>query len=335
MLFHRFQAWNLAYALYDDRNMGAQSTPFIAHRFEEGFSQGWIRPALWREALEMFVLDETPLLPPDLDIDHRPIEDHLHWFPHVAPDLAVRTMGRYRLPELRALKGLILANLSRRRVGLSSADFETILQQLDEVPERIRWIATGEKLRDIEMEFDLAELSLELARRGIPTYAHAPPPLDSLGPTPAPSAPQVDDLVVAKFYFDSQVQVPSPESFTEAVKLREHERIQAWREKVRSWSDKLKSGTTAFEEIKQEIDDANGYLRGATFPLRVVPRWSAFFTLPMAYYHTFTTPSELSHIFGACLFAFEALHLYGHVIGQAVRKPDPLQYKWFLVSNNG
>jgi hypothetical protein len=180
----------------------------------------------------------------------------------------------------------------------------------------------------------MASLSLELARRGVPTYAHAPPPPQYIGPPPVPLDTQSDSLGVAKFYFENQVQVPSPPSFSEAVKLRDHKRIQAWRERVHSWSEKLRSGTTALNEIKQEIDDANGYIQGATFPLRVVPRWSAFITLPMAYYHTFTSPSELSHIFGICLFAFEALHFLGDVASQAVRTPDPLQYKWFLVSNN-
>jgi hypothetical protein len=334
MLFHRFQAWNLAHALYNDPSMGAKSNPFIAHRFNEGFSQGWIRPALWREALEMFVLDETPLLPPDLDIDPNPIKDHLYWYPHVAPDLALRPMGRYSLPELRALKGLILANLNRRGIAMSSADFDDIVAKLDEVPEKIRWLATGQQLHEVELEFSMASLSLELARRGVPTYAHVPPPPQYMGPPPVLPATEPDALVVAKFYFENQVHVPSPPSFSEAVKLRESARIQAWREKIRSWSEKLRSGTTAFNEIKQEIDDANGYIQGAAFPLRAVPRWSAFFTLPMAYYHTFTSPSELSHIFGIFLFAFEAFHFLGEVASQDVRLSDPLQYKWFLVSNN-
>jgi hypothetical protein len=119
MPFHPQQAWNLAFELYDDKKMAAQENGFINDRFKEGISQDWIRPARRREALEMFVFDEVPLLPPDLDTDSRPIKDHVFWVGHVAPNLNLRPMGRFVLPEVRALKGLILANLQVGGVVIS------------------------------------------------------------------------------------------------------------------------------------------------------------------------------------------------------------------------
>ena len=334
MLFHRFQAWNLAHAIYMDPAAGARHSGFVEHRFEQGFTEGWIRPAMSRDTLEMFVLDDTPLLPGDLDIDPRPLKGHLRWYGDIAPDLSLRAMGRYCLPEVRALKGQVLSNLRRRRFDLSGDDFDRITAGIEQIPENFRWAVSSEMLHEIELEFSMASLTMELARRGIPTYAFILPQSQNLGAPADPVAPPGHEVLVAKFYFENQVQVPSPSTFTEAIRLRENDRIQAWRTKVRSWSDALQSGSTKFEDIKQEIDDANSYILGAGFPLRLVPRWSAFFTLPMAYYHTFTNPNELSHMFGYFLFAVESVHVFGELISQAVKSPDPLEYKWLLVSNN-
>jgi hypothetical protein len=272
MLFHRFPAWNLAHALYFDPRMKAQDNPFIQHRFKEGFEQGWISPAYRRSALEMFVLDDTPLLPPDLDIDPRPIKDHLHWVGHVAPDLDIRPMGRYQVDEIRALKGLILSNLVARGIGVSPTDFDAIMVALKEIPEQIRWAATGRELHEIEQEFSMASLSLELTRRGIPTYSQVLPVV--IGSPAAEGEAGADDLAIVKFYFENQVEVPSPASFSDALDLRGDPRIEAWRTKIGSWSKELRTGKTDFTKIKVAIEDANGYLRGASLPSRLLPRWS-------------------------------------------------------------
>jgi hypothetical protein len=39
MLFHTLEAWNLAYAIYDDHKIGAESNGFVQRRFDEGFSR--------------------------------------------------------------------------------------------------------------------------------------------------------------------------------------------------------------------------------------------------------------------------------------------------------
>jgi hypothetical protein len=331
MLFHRFPAWNLAHALYFDTRMKAQDNPFIQHRFKEGFEQGWISPAYQRSALEMFVLDDTPLLPPDLDIDPRPIKDHLHWVNHVAPDLNIRPMGRYQVDEIRALKGLILSNIVARGIGMSPTDFDAIMTALDEIPEQIRWAAIGRELHEIEQEFSMASLSLELTRRGIPTYSQVLPAV--IGSPPVEGEAGADGLAIVKFYFENQVEVPSPVSFSEAIDLRGNPRIEAWRAKIRSWSEELRTGKTDSTKIKAAIEDANGYLRGASLPSRLLPRWSWAITLPTAVYEVSLANHEWAHMIAAGLLAFEALHLLGKALPHAVRSPDPLEYKWFLVSS--
>jgi hypothetical protein len=332
MLFHRFQAWNLALALYEDSKMAARGKEgFVGFRLEQGFREGWLRPALSREALEMFVIDEDPLLPPDLDIDPHPIKGHLRWFGEAVPELAMRTMGRYRLPEVRALEGLILSNLQRRGIAISPAKFSENIRKLEHTPEEVRWNIGDAAVREIELEFDMASLSLEFARRHIPTYTNVPS--GRLGAPSGAARPEADDLTVAKFYFQNQVQVPSPETFSAARDLRENARIQEWRKQINSWSAMLKSGTVQWAEITEEINDANGYIQGAQFPSRLIPRWTSFVTLPAAAYHTFTTHSELAHMVGLGVFAYEAFHVYADLVSHAVRAPNPLEYKWFLVSN--
>lgn len=331
MLFHRFPAWNLAHALYFDPRMSAADSPFIRHRFKEGFDEGWISPAHQRRALEMFVLSDEPLLPPDLDIDPRPIEGHLHWIGHVAPDLGVRFMGRYQLDELRALKNLILSNLAVRNIAVSSADFDVIIAALEKTPEKVRWFASDRTLHEIELEFSMSSVSLELTRRGIPTYSQVFPGV--IGSAAKAGNAEPADLAIVKFYFENQIEVPSPATFSEALDLRDSPRIEAWRAKVRSWSDELRAGKIDFRHIKTAIDDANGYLQGASLPSRLLPHWSWACTLPMGIVEVFFASHELAHPIGAGLLAIESVHLLGKALNHAVRSPDPLEYKWFLVSS--
>jgi hypothetical protein len=127
--------------------------------------------------------------------------------------------------------------------------------------------------------------------------------------------------------------VPSPTSFSEALKLRDNSRINEWRAKMRLWSEKLKSGAIDFAEIKQAIDDANGHIQGAQFPKRLLPAWTSVATYPFAIYHTFAGHNEIAHLFGIALLGYELFHLYGAGISAAVKSSDPLKYKWLLVSN--
>src|SRR6266436_3478396 len=155
MLFHTLEAWNLAYAIYDDHKIGAESNGFVQRRFDEGFSRGWIRPERSREALEMFLLSATPLLPPDLDIDTRVKQYGLRWADSVAPDLVGGPMGRYCLPEFRALKGLILSNLAYRGSPVESSQFDEMLTTWENLPKQTRWAHTDPLGAKIESEFNM------------------------------------------------------------------------------------------------------------------------------------------------------------------------------------
>jgi hypothetical protein len=343
MLFHRLQAWNLAYAMYQDGKIGFQRNGFIDERFEDGHKNHWITPLRTREALEMFVLDDDPLLPGDLDIDVRPARKHLRWW----SDLVERPnqmMGRYRLDEMRGLKGLILANLKQRGFEITESEFDLVVDLWKRTPERIRWAQPGalagrrhhgwepKKAYEIELEFKSAATSLELASLGIPTYAYAPKTVSDM---PATSNDETSELrlTVAKFYFQNQVAVPAPSSFSDALNLRENPRIEAWRSQLSAWSKKLSTGAMTYGEISEQIETANAYIEGV--PFRRIPRWASLVTLPAAFYHTFVHNSEWAHLVGIGLFAFEALRFgYGEIVRGSVAGPDPLEYKWLLVSNN-
>ena len=344
MLFHRLQAWNLAYAMYQDGKIPFQINPFINHRFEDGHKNRWITPQRTREALEMFVVDDKPLLPGDLDIDVRPAKEHLRWWSEVVED-PNQTMGRYRLDEMRALKGLILANLRQRGSGITGTEFDQIINLWKRTPERIRWAQPGslagrghqgwepQKAYEIELEFKSAAVSLELARHGIPTYSHAPE-IVSDRRQQVESRPDEIKLTVAKFYFENQIRVPAPNSFYQALSLRENARIDAWRSQLYCWSKSLATGTMTYKDISEQIEAANAYIDGV--PFRTIPRWASLVTLPAAFYHTFLHTSEWAHLVGIGLFAFEALRVgYGEIVARSVTGPDPLEHKWLLVSNNG
>jgi hypothetical protein len=177
----------------------------------------------------------------------------------------------------------------------------------------------------------MISLSLELARRGIATYSRVPTAIGEVSAKP-PGNPKAD-LTVAKFYFANQVRVLSPETFSQAADIRDNPRIQDWRTKVHAWSQRLTAGTIKPEDIKGKIEEANGYIEGAEFPHRLVPKWSSVVTLPAAFYHVFMLEAPWAHAIGIGLFAFEALHFFGKLASAAVKSSDPLKYKWLLVSN--
>ncbi|MCP1913352.1 hypothetical protein J2R96_005832 [Bradyrhizobium elkanii] len=122
-------------------------------------------------------------------------------------------------------------------------------------------------------------------------------------------------------------------SFSEALDLRANPRIEAWRSKIKVWAEQLRTRKTDFTEIKAAIDDANGHLRGASLPSRLLPHWSWAVTLPMAGYEVLFANHEVAHAIGAGLLAIETVHLLGKALNHAVRSPDPLEHKWFLVSS--
>jgi hypothetical protein len=325
MLFHRLEAWNLAYAMYDDPKMSFTKFPYIEHTFEEGFRNGWIRPERWRAALEMYVLDNAPLV--NLDIDPRMRSYGINWPSNLPPGI----MGRYRVSELRALKGLILYNLQYAGTPMTERAFDDLLTTWERWPEKTRWAHTSRPAHAVELEFGMISLSLELARRGIATYSRVPTAIGEVSAKP-PDNPE-DDLTVAKFYFANQVRVPSPQTFSQAANLRDNARIQNWRAKVQAWSQQLTAGTIKPEDIKGEIKEANGYIEGVEFPHRLVPKWSSVVTLPASFYHVFILEGPWAHAIGIGLFAYEALHFFGQLASSAVKNSDPLKHKWFLVSN--
>jgi len=220
MLFNLLTAWNLAAEMYEDRTLGLQLDPFGDGQITDGIAGKWLTPANRARALDTFVLAEQPLLPPGLDVRAQKFSDHLNWWSHVAPDLGGRIMERYRPDEWFDLAQLISAGLASRGIEAPPDHIHYMARELQKMDENRRGNINDKFFRTVELEFDIAWLMCEFARRSVPTFG------TSLTPAGAPLQLSAGTLDLVKFYFDNQVRVTAPRSFSEALDLRE---IHAWR----------------------------------------------------------------------------------------------------------
>jgi hypothetical protein len=328
MLFNLLTSWNLAAEMYEDRSLGLQLDPFVEKQITDGVTGKWLTPANKARALDTFVLAKQPLLPPGLDVRAQTFSDHLNWWSHVAPDLAMRTMGRYRPDEWFDLAPLISAGLASRGIEGDADHVRKMASQLQGMDENRRGGITDDYFRVVELEFAVAWLMCEFARRGVPTFGA------SRTPAGDPLQLTAGALDLVKFYFDNQVMVTAPRSFSEALDFRGNQRVPAWRQQISAWSEELATGKADFRQIKQQMDDANGYIQGSNLPTKLLPRGTAFFTLSAGTYEVLLADHHLAHLIGLGLWGVEIIRFVGETIRASTTSPDPLQYKWFLLAND-
>jgi len=138
-----------------------------------------------------------------------------------------------------------------------------------------------------------------------------------------------EDKTVLELYFDTAVQTPRPRNIDEALTMREHPRIQKWRDTMREWSARMAAGVVTKDEIVEAIREANGHLEGAKFLRDLVPRWSVFVTLPFGI---------LNAIFGPLpgvtegLLAVAGISAYGKLVWASASSAEPLKHGWYLVA---
>jgi hypothetical protein len=169
-----------------------------------------------------------------------------------------------------------------------------------------------------------------LARRGYPTFA-APMSGGSL------SSPQYvkAERALVKLYFDN-VQMAVPETATQAMKLRENNRIIHWREKIRAWERSLVTREIDARGVIDEINAASGYIagaRGLTLGLARVPLWFTFGAGALAKLApalVVSTATGASIVSGA-LFALGGLKLVASAIESSVTGVAPLNHEWLMI----
>ena len=240
MLFNLLTAWNLAAEMYEDRTLGLQLDPFVNQQITNGITGKWLTPANRARALDTFVLAEQPMLPPGLDVRAQQFSDHLKWWSDIAPDLGARTMGRYRPDEWFDLAQPISAGLASRGIEGDPDHIRYMATELQKMDENRRGAISDEYFRSVEHEFDIAWLMCEFARRRTPTFG------SSLSPTGEPLQMTAGAVDLVKFYFDNQVRVAAPRSFSEGVDLRENQRVPEWRKQIFAWSEELATGKADF-----------------------------------------------------------------------------------------
>jgi hypothetical protein len=213
--------------------------------------------------------------------------------------------------------------------ALLAADPLTLEEEFAPIEERFR------------SDIDLVTQSALVAAHGIPTLhsysrpSRSPPPqADQLRIEPeamAAASAASASLGVVSFYFRNVVRCPAPETVKEALNLRDNGSVVAWREQIAGWTAQLCTGKIKLDDIKQQIDEANGYIEGASFVSRMLPRFTPFVTLPLAAAAEFFHLSQLAW----CLISFEAVKLaYAEILPEAVEGPERLQHKWLMLSSD-
>ena len=337
MLFHTTEAWNLAEAMYADRRLNYKPYGYVQRKFEEGYQNGWMRQQLRQSALEMFVLADRAYLPPDLDIP-TPSQDHMTW--HAA---GVNDGLDFRSPndplEMVELADYIIPHLLSRKHLTDPQQFWTRVKRWQkQVATQGMYSEPKDEIeRAIDRERFMAHRTVQFAAHNIPTFSH----IDIKGAPPKTTeADRVFEdsdaaLRVIRIYFKDQIRVPAPDTFSQALDLRENARILEWRNKVRQWSNDLRESKVSEDRIKQEIDEANGYIEGADFATRLLPEMATTVALPLAAaYELFLAPHAWAHAIGFGILSIEAAKGWSALAKRAVQSVDPLKYKWLLVKGD-
>jgi hypothetical protein len=332
MLFHTTEAWNLAAAMYaTNRNLVAEG--YIADKFEEGKKNGWLCERKTQSALEMFVFADKAYLPPALDIPYPLDENHLarrinfepeNWSRRSKddPDTLIKLMD-YIAPQLISRGVIKNTEVEIRR---TAENWRMQIKRDGTYSDAIDGIE-----HEIADEFVMAQRSVLFAAHGIPTFTGVEPRSSA---EPGVDFPESEaTLRAVRVYFKEQVRVPAPEDFNQAMRLREHPRIIQWREKVTEWSLKISSGKSIDSTIREEINDANGYIDGPDFATKLLPWWMNTIIIPAAIYERFSENHELTFWIGLTLLGIDVIKGICDIARASVRSEDPLKYKWFLVES--
>jgi hypothetical protein len=188
----------------------------------------------------------------------------------------------------------------------------------------------------IEREFMMAQETVQFATNDISTFSH----IDiKAPPSGAPESNKLfhdadTELRIIRLYFKDQVRVPAPDTFSQALDLRQNARILQWRNQIQQWSKDLRGGNISENYIKEQIDEANGYIEGTNFGTRLLPELATTVVLPVAAaYELFLGQHKFAHIIGIGILGVEIVRAWSELAKRAVQLPDALQYKWLLIKS--
>jgi hypothetical protein len=134
---------------------------------------------------------------------------------------------------------------------------------------------------------------------------------------------------VVGVYFEN-ILVPRPDSFSDALKLRDSKEVAEWRTKINEWTALLQASPGKLRDVKMQIDDANNYI-GIVLPKSKVGRvrrlspWIAW-PLGVIGFMTGFAPAELAAL------SIEGIKLATKIVTGSIRSPDRLQYRWLMLS---
>jgi hypothetical protein len=171
-----------------------------------------------------------------------------------------------------------------------------------------------------------------LATQGVPTlfYQNRLAPgvprsaIDALAPAAEKAA------AVVSLYFQN-VRTPRPENLGEALTFRDNPSVQQWRSQVDAWTKEVTAKPSGLRFIRDEIEDANGYIEGAQRIKTALSIFTPWIMVPLHIAAALLPGLEAAHI---PLATIEALRWFGDKVEESVLDPDRLRYKWLMLSAN-
>jgi hypothetical protein len=142
------------------------------------------------------------------------------------------------------------------------------------------------------------------AELGIPTLHYERGKADSaadLSPQMFSSLPQ-DVSSVIRLYFHN-VKAPHAETLRDALRLRDNPSIAEWRKQVFRWTQELEADRINLIEIKRQIEEANGYIEGATLLTKALSIFKPWMTVPAGVAAALSTGLHELHLFGVAVEA--------------------------------
>jgi hypothetical protein len=192
----------------------------------------------------------------------------------------------------------------------------------DPLREQANFAAAQQAISDV---VGFARLSDRFASRGCPTLTAS-----NLDPvSQMPSDPSSYDALV-RFYFE-RVRIPAPETAEECMRLRANDRVVEWRKKIDEWQKNLQVGRLDLKAVRDEIDDASGYLEGARGLRTAIGYISPWFTFGLAVLLEAVPDLPGKHELQMGLLSVEGLRLATKSVESSVTGPNPLQYKWMML----
>lgn len=343
IFFDHNSTWNLVDEAIEEGLTKTPSADSAAQRkIEQGRKAGWIDQPTKERVREMVVYSDKVLVTnPPIDLLRAGIlgqEGHVDWpwggnLASVKFAQAIYSIAYENPMYINKERGSIIRNLNSRGYNITDQDLDGVLRMWEKRGGQLDWL-NSDLANLIADEYKTIVEPIYLAASGVPTYGNLSMFVDERLSRVADYKKQVNKALenVVAIYFNNAITTPSPKSLREAIDMRHSSNIIEWRKKIFSLSRSLAKGEISERAIKEEIEEANEYIRAAGITSYTAVRWALLVAggASLAISQFVPELQSLGNWIGATVFTTE---VWGSLVEMAVKHSNNEKSGWLLVSN--